>query len=310
MTSPNREVARVCLRSNDINTLYIWALKALTHGLYSAPRGMPITETLAPQIILEDPRSCLVTIPKRKLNHRFAIAEWLWIASGSDSVESIAPYCAEIKNYSDNGNDFFGAYGPRWRPQVERVIELLRSDPDSRQGIVSTWRNNDEWLKWIESNVTLSITKDVPCTLTTQYVIREGELVTLVNMRSWDAWLGFPYDMFNFSMLGSIVAAELNVKQGPVCVTAGSLHLYDRDKAKAEELIEYQRHSPFTWEAPKMPAADCLPAVGLMRWREIMARQGILYKQLAEPWKSYYSVLAQLEPHRLIDLITPKSRQQ
>lgn len=306
------ELSRVCIRDNDVNTLYVNVLSTLRNGLKSSPRGMPITETLAAQVVLDDPTRCLVTLPERLLNYRFAVAEWLWIASGDNRVESIAPYCNEIKKYSDDGETFFGAYGPRWRPQVERVIGLLKSDPDSRQAVVSTWINNT-WLRWVESNAEegrerwLPITKDVPCTLTTQYLIRDEQLVTLVNMRSWDAWLGFPYDMFNFSMLGSMVAAELGIAQGPVCVTAGSLHLYDRDREKVNNLIT--KYSATNLVSEPVPPADRLPNTDIMHFDEIEAREGAVLPSLHEPWASYYSIMAGLEPpNQVLARITRKQR--
>jgi thymidylate synthase len=291
----------------------MYVLATLRSGLKSSPRGMPITETLAAQVVLDDPTRCLVSLPERLLNYRFAVAEWLWIASGDNRVESIAPYCNEIKKYSDNGETFFGAYGPRWRPQVERAIGLLKSDPDSRQAVVETWRENSEWLKWIESNAEegrerwLAVTKDVPCTLTTQYLIRDEQLVTLVNMRSWDAWLGFPYDMFNFSMLGSMVAAELGIVQGPVCVTAGSLHLYDRDREKANNLItKYSVQSAASQVSEPVLPAVCLPDCEGMRSCESQVRIGAV-PNAPEPWVSYYSVMVGQEPpNQVLARITRK----
>jgi thymidylate synthase len=310
------ELSRVCVRAYDVNTLYMHLLATLRKGLKSSPRGMPITETLAAQVILDDPARCLVTLPERLLNYRFAIAEWLWIASGDNRVESIAPYCNEIKKYSDNGETFFGAYGPRWRPQVERVIELLKSDPDSRQAVVETWRDNSQWLSWVESNAEegrqrwLAVTKDVPCTLTTQYLIRDEQLVTLVNMRSWDAWLGLPYDVFNFSMLGSMVAAELDIAQGPLCVTAGSLHLYDRDREKVDSLItKCSMYGASSLVSEPVPPADRLIIGSEMYAREGAARSGSVSETIGEPWISYYSIMAGLEPpNQVLARITRKSQ--
>jgi thymidylate synthase len=61
-----------------------------------------------------------------------------------------------------------------------------------------------------------------------------------MNMRSSDAWLGVPYDWFNFSMLSAGVALLLrekgvNVNLGSLHFYAASQHLYESNWAGAEE---------------------------------------------------------------------------
>jgi thymidylate synthase len=48
-------------------------------------------------------------------------------------------------------------------------------------------------------------------------------------MRSNDAWLGLPYDMFQFTQLFQTVCRVLGVPAGTYTHTAWSLHLYERD---------------------------------------------------------------------------------
>lgn len=295
------------VRHTNINSLYIDVLKWLMADteevgtIRSSPRGMPIVETLGAVVSLEDPLRCAISLPLRKLNYHFMVAEWWWICSGDDRVESIAPYCDEIKKFSDDGKTFFGAYGPRWRDQVERVIALLKTDRDSRQAVVSTWRTNDLWARWMEAFVGgerwAAWTKDVPCTLTMQYLIRDGMLNTIVTMRSWDAWLGLPYDLFNFCMLASCVAAELSVYPGTVTVQAGSLHLYDRNREAAQKLIDSGPH--YTHSPPLVPVPTQLIDVQSMRALEGGARAGHI-GTTREPWVRFMEVLAdrkRKDPH-------------
>ena len=51
-------------------------------------------------------------------------------------------------------------------------------------------------------------------------------------MRSNDLWMGFPYDVFQFTCLQTLLAMELDVELGTYTHVAGSLHLYERDYAK------------------------------------------------------------------------------
>ena len=52
-------------------------------------------------------------------------------------------------------------------------------------------------------------------------------------MRSNDLWLGFPYDVFQFTCLQVRMAMELGLDIGTYTHIAGSLHLYARDFEKA-----------------------------------------------------------------------------
>jgi thymidylate synthase len=73
--------------------------------------------------------------------------------------------------------------------------------------------------------------RDIPCTLSLQFMWTEGERLGLrVSMRSNDVWLGLPYDLFQFTALQCAMADALGVEPGPYVHTVGSLHLYARDE--------------------------------------------------------------------------------
>lgn len=154
-------------------------------------------------------------------------AEALWILGGSARVEDIVPWCKNIAKYSDSGYIFQGAYGPKVAEQAHYVIETLSSDLSTRQAIINIWREMPR-----ES-------LDIPCTLSLQFLHREGVLHLIVTMRSSDVWLGLPYDMFNFSMILHYIVHRLaedeghQVIPGNVYITAGSQHLYERNLEEA-----------------------------------------------------------------------------
>ncbi|MCA6334071.1 MAG: hypothetical protein IM664_05580 [Phenylobacterium sp.] len=194
-----------------------------------APRGQRCYELLGHQtrVPMNDP---LVTIRERKLGYKFMAAEAYWILTGDDRVETIAPYSKKISEFSDDGLTFFGAYGPKIRGQLPYVVSKLVEDPYSRQAVINIWRENPPR------------TKDVPCTTTVQWFIRDGRLHCVDTMRSSDIILGWPYDIFNFSMLSVALIAllrphGLNLLLGDLTLTAGSQHLYERDVDTAEACV-------------------------------------------------------------------------
>ena len=181
-------------------------------------------------------RRPVITLPERKLSTKFLGGEAYWILSGDNRVETIAPYNKNIVNYSDDGVTFFGAYGPRILSQLDYVIDKLKSDADTRQAVLTIWRENPPE------------TKDVPCTVAVHFMIRDHKLNCHVYMRSNDLWLGFPYDVFNFSMLSHLVCCKLNafvVENGGVIIepgmlyhTASSRHIYEQHFEQVEQLIK------------------------------------------------------------------------
>jgi thymidylate synthase len=154
-------------------------------------------------------------------------AEAAWILGGQDDAASIAPYSKEISRFSDDGQTFYGAYGPKVVAQWNYCLERLLTNHTTRQAVLSIWRENPPG--W---------TKDVPCTLSWQFLLRDGRLNLNSTMRSSDVWLGWPYDVFTQSMAILAMCCELvnhgvAATPGHVYLTAGSQHLYERNLAQA-----------------------------------------------------------------------------
>ena len=202
--------------------------KIVNAGERVEPRGLPTIEVRR-ALVSFDARAPVVVDPMRACSPRFLSGEALWILSGSDRLDEIAPYNKKMAEYSDDGHTLFGAYGPRVSEQIDSVITKLGSDAASRQAVISLWRPNPPE------------TRDLPCTLALHFSIRHDALDVLAVMRSSDAWLGLPYDMFTFTMIGWRVIAELNgrgrqVRPGSTSVFAASSHIYDEHIERARTL--------------------------------------------------------------------------
>jgi thymidylate synthase len=193
----------------------------ITNGKKVSPRGQPTREILGRSTTVNIDDSVL-TIPGRKLGYKFMCAEAAWILSGDNRLSTIEPYSRDIHKFSDNGVHFAGAYGPQFIDQVSYVVDCLLKDEDTRQAVMTIWRPNPR------------PSKDTPCTVYVQFIIRDGELHVFDYMRSSDAWLGFPYDIFNFSMAAYYVLIMLkmkgiHLKPGKITLIATSQHIYDRN---------------------------------------------------------------------------------
>lgn len=208
-----------------INFSKVWLNTIATNqfkGNLVRPRGK-LTREMLNHTIEVDMRHPVLMITERKLSYTFMLAEAYWILSGDNRVKSIDSYNKNIAQFSDDGETFFGAYGPKISQQLPYVVNKLISDNDTRQAGLTIWRESP------------GETKDVPCTIAIFFQLRGDKLHCSTFMRSSDIWLGLPYDVFNFSMLTHVVCSLFNensytphhVSPGTLYLTAASSHLYE-----------------------------------------------------------------------------------
>lgn len=234
--------------------------KIMTWGKQRAPRGKP-TSNLQHNTIVLDMKRPVVTVVERKLSYQFMAAEAHWILAGDNRVSTIAGYNKHISQFSDDGKIFAGAYGPMVVSQLEYVVGKLVEDRETRQSVMTIWEPNPE------------PSKDIPCTVAIGFEIEGNQLHCHVYMRSSDAWLGLPYDMFNFSMLSYMVAAQVNgfspddpVEPGRLHLTMISSHLYETNFDAARQCLSTATRpqkpaTPDLWD----PAMDIVQYLGAIR---------------------------------------------
>lgn len=169
----------------------------------------------------------------RSLSPSYAAAETLWYLSGGDDVSMISRYAPSYAKFADSQGRAHGAYGPRIMPQLPKIIDALRAQRSTRQAVVAVWRPDDADM--------LGKTPDMPCTLHHQFIVRDNKLHMIVHMRSNDAWLGFPYDVFAFTCIQRIVACTLGYDVGMYHHHVGSMHLYSRSVDRARLCLLHGR---------------------------------------------------------------------
>lgn len=209
------------------------------------PRGKPCYELLG-QSARFDMNIPVIDSPARGLSYKFMAAEAIWITDGSNSVHEIARYNSVMASFSDNGSTLFGAYGPKFVEQVDYVVDKLIEDRDTRQGVLTLWRERPP------------NSRDIPCTVSLQWMLRGSEIHCFSNMRSSDLWLGLPYDIFTFTAMTMFVRHryELRAKNEKILLgnlywSAASAHLYDHDMPKVDEVIKENPHGILIDHHPK-----------------------------------------------------------
>lgn len=216
-----------------------------------------------------------------------ALGELLWYLSGSDEAAFVGAY---IPFYVSKGKPAIvnGAYGPRIRSrhgfdQLQAAIDMMRRKDGSRRIVIQLYEAED---LLADDNV------DIPCTTTMQFHRRGNVLHMSVTMRSNDAYLGLPHDVFCFTMLQELVATELDLELGEYIHMVGSMHLYDRDREKAERYRKegYQRAA----EMPAMPRSGPFRKVEELLALERKVRDGEQVDPDAELGDPYWSDLGSL----------------
>lgn len=213
----------------------------LKGGRFLSSRAGGCREVIGHSFTLEQPARNVVISKARSFSMPYACAETLWYLSGDNSIKMIEAYAPSYKTFAEDDGAAHGAYGHRWfnnrdlpsdEDQLSLIIEILREKPESRQAIIQHWmpadlihaKNGDR--------------RDLPCTLSLQFLLRDEQLHLIANMRSNDIWLGLPYDVFAFTTIQAIVAGALGVPRGKYVHNVGSLHLYDRNALKAEQSLK------------------------------------------------------------------------
>jgi thymidylate synthase len=215
------------------------------------------------------------------------LGELLWYLSKTDSLRFITYYLPQYNKASDDGKTVYGAYGPRLsgmrgHDQIANVVSLLKRRPDSRRAAIQLFDAAD----------LADHHEDVPCTCTIQFLIRKRRLHMIASMRSNDAYLGLPHDIFAFTMIQELVARTLGVELGSYKHAVGSLHLYDSDRTRAQQYVAEG------WQdagiMPPMPLEDPWRSVGLLLKAERKFRRAEDLAIGSLPIDRYWQDLARL----------------
>jgi thymidylate synthase len=204
----------------------------------------------------------------------YMAAEPMWVLMGSSKLSAF-PEIARIQApYSDNGVSTYGAYGPQYKRQKTYILDILNKDRNTRQAVMGIWRKNP------------SPMKDISCTVSLQWLIRDNTIYTIVNMRSSDAGLGLPYDMMTFACMTAEIAAQLTepTELGVCYINAGSRHIYEDQWDKLDDVANHSELLYPAWQVWKWPAIRIVleniannPDVGIHRTEvQMEARNSIL----------------------------------
>lgn len=217
------------------------------------------------------------------------LGELLWYLAASNDVNFIKYYAPKYAKEAEKDGTVHGAYGPRLigvagPNQIENVVSQLNKSRSTRRAVIQLFDAKD-----IDGSRRY---KDVPCTCSMQFLIRDERLNMYTSMRSNDAFIGLSHDIFTFTMLQEIIARKTNVKLGDYNHFVGNLHLYDHDWDRARSYLDEGWAE--TKLMPNMPFEDPSASIKLLLEIEEKIRNGESVDMSALNLHDYWKDLARL----------------
>lgn len=245
-------------------------------------------ETVGASLVLHQPRNRISRTETRYI-YVTPLAELCWYLSGSHGGEMITAYIDKYREYVETDGNVFGGYGPRIfgdgaNRQVRNAADTLRKKPSSRRVVVLFLDKAD---MYGERH------KDIPCTNTMQFLVRDGSLHSIVSMRSNDAWMGLVHDVFAFTMIQEMVARDLGVSLGTYTHFVGSLHLYQGNLGSARMFVDEGLQAT-TSPMDEMPQGSPWNGVEQLVAAEQAARLGKSSSEVLLPDEPYWADLARI----------------
>ncbi len=185
----------------------------------------------------------LVTTKKTFL--KGIIHELLWFLSGSTNIKYLVDHDVHIwDEWADEHGELGPVYGSQWRSwpgpdgktidQISRVVEDLKTNPDSRRHIVSAWNVAEV------DEMALP-----PCHSLFQFYVADGRLSCQLYQRSADIFLGVPFNIASYALLNMMIAQVVDLEVGDFVHTLGDAHLYSNHIEQADkQLLREPRSLP------------------------------------------------------------------
>jgi thymidylate synthase len=172
-------------------------------------------------------------VTTKKLHMKSIIYELLWFLKGSTNVRWLQERGVTIwDEWADADGELGPVYGSQWRnwdgiDQIARVIESLKTNPDSRRHIVSAWNVAE-----------VDQMKLPPCHALFQFYVADGKLSCQLYQRSADVFLGVPFNIASYALLTMMVAQVCGLTAAEFVHTLGDAHLYLNHLEQAKLQLE------------------------------------------------------------------------
>jgi thymidylate synthase len=212
----------------------------LDKGLVKADRTGTGTKSIFGYQMRFDLQKGFPLVTTKKVHLRSIIHELLWFLKGDTNIKYLKDNNVSIwDEWADTEGNLGPVYGKQWRSwqtpdgrtidQISRVIESIKTNPNSRRHLVVAFNPADV------DQMALP-----PCHAFFQFYVGDGKLSCQLYQRSADVFLGVPFNIASYALLVHMVAQVCELKVGEFIHTLGDAHLYlnHLDQAKLQNSRE------------------------------------------------------------------------
>lgn len=187
-------------------------------------------------------------VTTKRIHMKSVIYELLWFISGDTNTKYLNDNGVRIWNeWADENGDLGAVYGSQWTNwngedinQLQDVIKILKTNPDSRRMLVSAWNPSvlpDPKISFSE-NVSQGKAALPPCHAFFQFYVANNRLSCQMYQRSADIFLGVPFNIASYSLLTMMVAHVCGYRAGEFIHTIGDAHIYQNHIEQTKLQIE------------------------------------------------------------------------
>lgn len=187
-------------------------------------------------------------VTTKKLHLKSIIHELLWFLKGDTNIRYLQENGVSIWNeWADENGNLGPVYGAQWRKwpterhdqidQIAKLIETIRTKPDSRRLIVSAWNPAEVEFMALP-----------PCHMLWQARVLDGKVNLMLTQRSGDMFLGIPFNIASYALLTHMIAHVTGYQVGEFVHSIGDAHIYSNHVEQVREQL--------TREPREMPALE------------------------------------------------------
>ncbi len=191
-----------------------------------------------------DLRSGFPLVTTKKLHWPSIVHELIWFLRGDSNLAYLREHGVTIWEEWANADGELGpVYGVQWRSwrtpdgrtidQIQRVVDEIGRNPDSRRLVVSAWNVAD-----------LDAMALPPCHALFQFYVAEGRLSCHLYQRSADVFLGVPFNIASYALLTCMIAQVTQLEPGELVHSFGDAHLYLNHLEQADRQLRRKPHPP------------------------------------------------------------------
>ncbi|GEO94961.1 thymidylate synthase [Kocuria turfanensis] len=221
----------------------------LETGVHKPDRTGTGTRSVFGRQIRFDLADSFPLLTTKRVHFRSLALELLWFLRGDSNVRWLQERGVSIwDEWADENGELGPVYGVQWRSwptpgggsidQIAKVVEQIRTNPDSRRHVVTAWNPAEV------DEMALP-----PCHALFQFYVQPaedgpGRLSCQLYQRSADMFLGVPFNIASYALLTVMVAQQTDLVPGEFVWTGGDCHVYDNH---VEQVREQLSRTPYPY---------------------------------------------------------------